>query len=119
MNANPLSSLMYSATDRTYTQSIDKNLIDNGYFIDFTDNDTDTGFKVTTYKNAKTGEYIIAFAGTETPQDWAQDANLGLDQWKTHKDRIFQYIKGIAGSASKIHFTGHSLGGALAQYSIY
>lgn len=83
--------------------------------------DSATGFKARAYTDGN-GNYILAFAGTESVQDGYQNlASLGWDQWEQNKPFImafFQNIKNI-GQLNTVTFTGHSLGGALAQYAAY
>jgi len=95
--------------------------------------DPDTGFKARTYVSIdgagnETGNYILAFAGTETSdaQDGYQDlASFGWGQWFSNKHEVIDFFSKLQsdGDASNdiqsITFTGHSLGGALAQYAAY
>ncbi len=89
---------------------------------DFERTDEATGFKVIAYKNAQTDEVILAFGGTDGVnfQDWASDVeHLGWNQWiDDNRTAVFNYLNGL-GPTTKIHFTGQSLGGALAQYATY
>ena len=82
-----------------------------------------TGFKAQLYKDAQ-NNYLLAFAGTEDLQDAYQDVtSYGWGQWQSRKDVILQYFRELEdadqGSINSIHFVGHSLGGALAQYAAY
>lgn len=83
--------------------------------------DTERGFKAALFE--KDGEYTVAFAGTETDssQDAHSDIGLGLSQFKSDGFQLdlFQYLERQMSSNPTIHFTGHSLGGALAQYAAY
>jgi Ca2+-binding RTX toxin-like protein len=82
--------------------------------------DETTGFKAVVY-SADNGDgshrVIVAFAGTEDGQDMIADLSLGWGQWQENRDKIFDYLKDF--NPSEIVFTGHSLGGALAQYATY
>ncbi|MDN5871109.1 MAG: DUF2974 domain-containing protein, partial [Nitrococcus sp.] len=80
-----------------------------------------TGFRVMAFKNDVTGERILAFAGTQDLQDAFQDGRLGWDQWTKNAEDVQRYLNRLAdeGNATAVHFTGHSLGGALAQYAVY
>lgn len=86
-------------------------------------NDVETGFSFTVYEHQNRGEYIFAFRGTEISlQDVYADLRLGMPQWTSSirqkvEDALSAYLS-EAGDAI-IHFTGHSLGGALAQYAAY
>ncbi|MFO0707319.1 MAG: hypothetical protein U0412_10760 [Nitrospira sp.] len=92
---------------------------------DFDRTDNTTGFKVIAYKNVQTNEVIIAFGGTDgiNAQDWASNVeHLGWNQWASDNGRnrtaVFNYLASLD-PTTKIHFTGQSLGGALAQYATY
>lgn len=83
--------------------------------------DAATGFKSRAYVDA-TGNYILAFAGTEDMQDAYQDlANFGMGQWERASKEIMNFFSGLKsdGAIQSLQFTGHSLGGALAQYAAY
>ena len=82
--------------------------------------DPKTGFNAVLYQKDGTHEYIIAFTGTQpsTSQDVVADLALGMTQWDAKRDDVINYLKNNI-DASKITFTGHSLGGALAQYATY
>jgi len=90
--------------------------------IEFNDAGTvdPTGFKFIAYKNVSSNEVIVAFGGTDglDPIDWASNTQLGWNQWSTNRNVVFQYLRQFD-SSTKIHFTGQSLGGALAQYAAY
>ena len=82
----------------------------------------DTGFSFTVFKRNVSEEYIFAFRGTESAQDLYADLNLGLSQWTPTARKFFAdtvRARVLDKPGAKIHFTGHSLGGALAQYAAY
>jgi Ca2+-binding RTX toxin-like protein len=85
--------------------------------------DPDTGFSLAIYRSVSGDEYIFAFRGSEfSSQDIYTDLNAGMKQWsEANRDyvaeRLSQYTSGNAGAV--IHFTGHSLGGSLAQFAAY
>ena len=92
--------------------------------------DPDTGFGFIAYRNEQTNEVIVALRGTDgpNPQDWVANSQyLGWNQWDVDgggRDQVFAFLDGLTnpdGSSftGKIHFTGQSLGGGLAQYSAY
>lgn len=84
--------------------------------------DAATGFKARAYHDGA-GNYILAFAGTEDLQDAYQDlANFGWGQWEETGPIVssfFSQLKDQGVVINSIQFTGHSLGGALAQYAAY
>ncbi|MBK9308279.1 MAG: DUF2974 domain-containing protein [Nitrospira sp.] len=79
------------------------------------------GFKFVTYKNTTTNEVIVAFGGTDgsDPVDWTGNTALGWNQWVAGREQVFADLRLMTDSETKIHFTGQSLGGALAQYAAY
>ena len=94
-----------------------------GYTHEQTWQDAATGFKARAYSDGA-GNYILAFAGTEDFQDAYQDlANYGMVQWEAGRPLIESFFQDIKDNLNKelnsIQFTGHSLGGALAQYASY
>ena len=79
------------------------------------------GFKFTAYQNTATNEIIVAFGGTDGPDpvDWTSNTQLGWNQWENSRDLVFDYLRPIVNAGTKVHFSGQSLGGALAQYAAY
>lgn len=113
--------IMLDASDSVYDNGL-KNVPD-GYKLEhiFADHNNN-GFQAVAFKNETTDEYIISFSGTQNLQDAHADIRLGWDQWAGEvRNEVIKYINDIVvdENASKIHFTGHSLGGALAQYALY
>lgn len=94
-----------------------------GYRIVARVQDPGTGFSYTVYENTGANEYIFAFRGTElSSQDIYTDLNAGILQWNDDirqrvQDRIRQFTEGKP--ETTVHFTGHSLGGAIAQFAAY
>jgi len=92
------------------------------FLVDRQFTDDTTGFKAIAFRNAETNEVILAFGGTDgaNPQDWAANVeHLGWNQWNgDNRTAVFTYLNSLD-PATKIHFTGQSLGGALAQYASY
>ena len=82
----------------------------------------ETGLKAALYSDDQ-GHYILSFAGTEGAQDWYQNiSSMGYSQWAERREKIEQiieYIKTKDAGLESIAITGHSLGGALAQYAAY
>ncbi len=83
--------------------------------------DVGTGFHAQIFKSS-TNNYIVAFTGTEPSfQDAYADLNLGWNQWISKRTELFQLLRDLknSGELVSVDFTGHSLGGALAQYAAY
>jgi len=82
------------------------------------------GAKALVYRNAQ-NEIIVAFGGTDgiSMQDWKENTqSIGWKQWVLLRPIVWNEIQEIQrenGNAKKIHFTGQSLGGALAQYAAF
>jgi len=114
--------IMLDAADSVYSNGL-LSVPDGYYLLDYPLKDhNNNGFKAVIFKNDLTNEYIISFAGTEDLQDAHADIKLGWDQWKGEvRNDVIKFINDIVSdhNATKIHFTGHSLGGALAQYALY
>ncbi|NGZ60813.1 MAG: hypothetical protein CV081_09985, partial [Nitrospira sp. LK265] len=83
--------------------------------------DPDTGFHAVVFKNSANA-YIVAFTGTEPNfQDAHSDLNLGWTQWDRNHEAIFDLLRTakLNDELTSVAFTGHSLGGVLAQYAAY
>ena len=96
--------------------------------------DPNTGFGFIAYRKdgatpADT-EIIVALRGTDgpNPQDWVANSQyLGWNQWNTTnagRDLVFAFLDSLKPDTDtafqgKVHFTGQSLGGGLAQYAAY
>jgi hypothetical protein len=82
--------------------------------------DEDTGFKAVALYSADSNEAVVAFAGTdEGTQDAYANLLLGANQWSRNGSDVVAYSKRVVESGAKLLLTGHSLGGALAQYAAY
>jgi hypothetical protein len=91
--------------------------------------DDTTGFGVVVYKHTTENDYRVAFRGTDGPnaQDWNENVGLGMRQWMSAatgggQDFLTNFLLTLPvsdGQAPKVHFTGQSLGGALAQYAAH
>ena len=79
------------------------------------------GFAAVAYKNEQTKEIIIAYRGTDSPLDAIiSDAQLAFNLTPQQAAPAVEFFEEIAENADNagysITITGHSLGGALAQY---
>jgi hypothetical protein len=96
--------------------------------------DPGDGFGAVVFKsrfaNPETGkfDYIIAFRGTDglNAQDWYANLDLAINIWARQDEGVMSYLFGTAqeekidqNTLGRIHFTGQSLGGGLAQYAAY
>ncbi|MEO8186564.1 MAG: hypothetical protein ABI580_04280, partial [Burkholderiaceae bacterium] len=87
-----------------------------------------SGFGATVYsRDAGDGkrDYIVALQGTrgQNIQDWSGNLIYGWDKWTADTEGangpdLTAFLVSI-GDIHQIHFTGQSLGGALAQYAAY
>jgi Ca2+-binding RTX toxin-like protein len=103
--------------------------VEPGFVVDQVGEDIRTGFKFAALRNNRIDEVIVAMAGTDGAnlQDWAVNMKLGWDQWDKDgggRSLVFRYLNDLRDQqdnnkpfTGKIHFTGQSLGGALAQYA--
>lgn len=89
----------------------------------------DNGFYAVAFVNEETNNMIISFRGTNDLKDTATDAWLGFfDNYSTQLTCVYWFVKhcykvmlekpDLFGFVLPfVHFTGHSLGGALAEYA--
>ena len=82
--------------------------------------DAHTGFDAVAFRNRSTGEVSIAFRGSENPQqarnDWQDDSLQANGQVSPQLYHALALSRAAANTyGSHLSFTGHSLGGALAQ----
>jgi hypothetical protein len=86
----------------------------------FSVNNTATGLFYETYRNSSTNEYIVSFRGTNETTDWVNNATGGWFQFETNLAQIRNVLNfTTSASTAKVNITGHSLGGALAQFATY
>ena len=90
---------------------------------------SDNGFYAVAFVNENTNDVIISFRGTDSIKDMTTDVWLGFfDNYSTQLTCVTwfeKYCRQILTTTDKfptvliptIHFTGHSLGGALAEYA--
>ena len=134
--AHPAPTALGSLDDTTYGQRTALYSVPAGFIkaIEFNDTNT-TGFGFIAY--IKTGatpaetEVIIALRGTDgpNPTDWvASSQSLGWNQWNQQgQAQVFAFLDSLkvdptnqnTAFEGKVHFTGQSLGGGLAQYAAY
>jgi len=116
MITNEQAQTLAKASNKSY----DKDPVWDGYTAAKQFNDPNAGFQAAVFQKNGTNEFIVAFAGTSHPldmQDNAANIALGKPQWNNNKEDVLSCIDSL--DATKIDFTGHSLGGALAQYAAY
>lgn len=94
-----------------------------GFFVTNVINDSSTGFRLAFYKNAETHEILIIPNGSDgfTAQDWAANGlYTGYNQWQHNADAVMENLRAMiaADPNATINIAGHSLGGALAQYTL-
>ena len=83
-------------------------------------NDPTTGFRAEVYRNTQTGDLIVAFTGTQpSANDALADLNVGVTQWERNREAVSSFIAANLDEGAAVNFTGHSLGGALAQFAAY
>lgn len=92
-------------------------------FLKFNNAKHDSGFFACAFKKGK--DIMIAFRGTEFTQinDWLTNFDIYIEKFDSMVIEAFmfyEYIKANYGTGCDIHITGHSLGGALSQFtSVY
>jgi hypothetical protein len=129
-NQHPAPTFLGSLDDTSYGQRTALYSVPAGFTkaIEFNDTTT-TGFGFIAYRNEQTNEVIVALRGTDgpNPTDWVANSQyLGWNQWNVDgggRDQVFAFLDSLAPPGEvftgKVHFTGQSLGGALAQYAAY
>ena len=81
----------------------------------------DNGLQLRVFDNQETGELIIAFRGTDGAEDIPTNALLGAPQYAYIAEELQNYLQDVFAETpdKKIVFTGHSLGGGLAETASY
>lgn len=133
--SNPLRSfVLLSQSPLTYTRTVKDR---NGIRTITVENE----FSCIALQNPETKEIIFAFRGTNNFGDWDTDGLIGsrvfpadwMGQFAAARKFVFQTLNQYGpicyndqkamfkaiGQGSNVSFTGHSLGGALAQYMTY
>lgn len=134
-SSNPLRSfVLLSQSPLTYTRTVKDR---NGIRTITVENE----FSCIALQNPETKEIIFAFRGTNNFGDWDTDGLIGsrvfpadwMGQFAAARKFVFQTLNQYGpicyndqnamfkaiGQGSNVSFTGHSLGGALAQYMTY
>ena len=86
--------------------------------------DPTTDLQMALYQNTETGNYVVAFRGTESLADLGTDIQMGIstligvlaNQFTPAGETLANWIRDFTLSSSNTTIVGHSLGGALAQY---
>lgn len=90
--------------------------------------DNGSGFKAVVFRNFTTNDVIVAFAGVDGldfKDWWGGKVHYGWNQWDRNRRQLFDFLESLTDGTGqslftgRIHFTGQSLGGALAQYAAY
>jgi hypothetical protein len=77
-------------------------------------NEDGTGFYAQMYKNDLTGEYTLAFRGTDDIYDWISNVEQGFSMLSPQYASAAQIGVLLNGCKEKVNIVGHSLGGGLA-----
>src|SRR5690606_4508099 len=99
------------------------------YVVDTMFENPRTGFKAVIFRNDAEREVIVALAGTDgadLKDWWGNLTHYAWNQWQENRLPVLQRLDSLSLELRKdgapepaIHFTGQSLGGALAQYATY
>lgn len=74
----------------------------------------ETGFKAALFRNEESGEFVLAFAGTEDGRDWLTNGNQGLGNVDTQYRQAANLSVAVTDAVGSTTMVGHSLGGGLA-----
>lgn len=73
-----------------------------------------SGFKAALFQNKTTGEFALAFAGTENLRDWVSNGNQGLGNVDAQYRQAARLGVQVTDAVGQTTMIGHSLGGGLA-----
>lgn len=76
--------------------------------------DPNSGFKAALFRNQSTGEFVLAFAGTEDAKDWRTNCNQGMGNLDAQYQQAIQLGVAVTDAVGDTTMVGHSLGGGLA-----
>ena len=116
MSTDPL--LLLDAAFASYPDSaLPKGYFKTGKFIH-----NEEGLYVEVYQRlGGSKDFIVSFRGTQPSSlaDIATNANLGWPQYNSSRKRINSLLFELLESGGTVAVTGHSLGGALAQFAVF
>jgi Ca2+-binding RTX toxin-like protein len=119
----PSSTLLLESASTAYSPTA----APEGYSLHGKPISNEYGLYATTYKEINGNNYIVSFRGTENSpfsaatKDWVNNFNEGWPQYRREAIDIGRLVDSLilTNSSSQVHFVGHSLGGALAQFAAY
>jgi len=122
MLTNTQMQMMIDSAAKAYTYGASNPAPTGTTFVRSID-DSKTGAHAQIYRINGTNEYAVAFTGTQ-PNIGGQDlysdfGHHGMNQWRALQPSVQSFLAGEGAAATAVHFTGESLGGALAQYATY
>jgi predicted esterase YcpF (UPF0227 family) len=82
--------------------------------------DASTGFQAVLYQNNETGEYTLAFRGTDEATDWVEsNIPAATGERPESYEQALAVTEAVIGAVGDegLTLTGHSLGGGLANYA--
>jgi Ca2+-binding RTX toxin-like protein len=108
-----------------YEHSAPYATVGSGFKVERTIEFRQTGFKAIVFKDEVNNEFIVAMAGTDglDAVDWSINLGLGWPQWvglttsNSGRQAVRDALNDLTDPDSRVHFTGQSLGGALAQFA--
>ena len=97
------------------------------WIVDKRYEENETGFGATLYRRMNVDgsfDYVVAMRGTRGPniQDWSGNLIYGWDKWEGQAaitSAVLREDLRNLPNVNRIHFTGQSLGGALAEYALF